>query len=425
MSGLLFLFLLVLIAIGVPIFYCIGLSGISFLVITNLKPMILIPQRMITGLDSFVLVAIPLFICAGYLMESTSISKRLVDCVEAYVGKVRGSFGIIALICCAIFAALTGSGPATVAAIGSVMLPGLLKTGYKKKDAAGLLAAGGALGPIIPPSGVMIVYGATMNVSIVAMFTAGIIPGLILCLLMCIANQILVRKWEFPKPTVHFTMKEKFKRTKRALGCLVLPVIVLGGIYGGVCTPTEAAAGGLVYAILLSLIYRELDMKILVDVFKRSVVTSAATTVLLSGGAIFGWLLAATGLPAAISNAVISIVNDKIVFMIFLLVILFLIGCLMDALTSTIILAPILIPIGIQYGYDPLHIGVVFCIALIIGFITPPFGIDLFTAVSLTGESFNNVVKGSLPYLVALTIGVMLFAFIPEIVLFLPNLLLK
>lgn len=422
-SAMMLVVMLGLIILGVPIFFSIELAGVSFLALTGLKPLILVAQRMVIGLDSFTLVAVPLFVCAGYLMESTSISQRIVDFVECLVGNVRGSMGIITSICCAIFAALTGSGPATVAAIGSVMLPALLNQGYKRRDAAGILAAGGALGPIIPPSGIMIVYGATMGISITEMFTGGIIPGIFFCILLCLMNSVLVNKWKLPKPDIHFSKKEILRRSLRALGPLMLPVIVLGTIYGGICTPTEAAAICIVYALFLTVIFGEFSFKMLVSVMERTVITSAATCSLLAVGNLFGWLLSATGLPAAITSAVMSVVHTKVAYLLLFSLILFIVGTLMDGITSTIILAPILVPIGLQLGCDPLHLGCVFCINLVVGFITPPFGINLFTAVSLTGETFGSVVKGTLPYLLVLVAGVLMITFIPEFITWLPAVL--
>lgn len=423
MNWLLFAVLIFLILAGVPIFFCMETTSVVFLSVTKLKPLILVAQRMVTGLDSFTLVAVPLFVCAGYLMESTSISRRIVDFVESLVGNVRGSMGAISLICCAIFAALTGSGPATVAAIGGIMMPALLSQGYSRRASAGLLAAGGALGPIIPPSGIMIVYGATMGISITRMFMGGMIPGILFCALLCLTNSLLVRKWNLPLPNSRFSAQEKWRRAKRAVGPLMLPIIVLGTIYGGICTPTEAAAISMAYAIILSIIYKEFNLKLVVDVFKRSVVTSAATCSLLAVGNLFGWLLSATKIPATITMAVMSVVTSKTHFLLLFSLILFIVGALMDGITSTVILAPILVPIGLEYGIDPLHIGCVFCINLVVGFITPPFGINLFTSVSLTGESFNSVVKGVFPYMITLIAGVLLITFVPAIVTWFPNLL--
>lgn len=425
MAGILFGLLFLFMAIGVPIAFCIELAGIGFLQITEMKPLILAAQRLMVGLDSFPLLAAPLFICTGYIMESTSLSTRLVNCVEGYFGRVRGSMGVVTVISCTIFAALTGSGPATVAAIGSIMMPALLSSGYSRSSSAGIIAAGGALGPIIPPSVAMIVYGSTMNLSIPKMFIGGIIPGLLLAGLLILTNFILVRKWDLPRSNVRFTLKEKLQRTWKALGSIMLPVIVLGGIYGGIFTPTEAAVVSTIYGLILGFCYRELSLKKVVDIFKRTVETSATVCLILAAANLFGWILTATRIPIIISEAVISVVSSKILYLLVLSALLFLVGTLMETLSSIVILAPILVPIGIELGIDPLHLGLVFCINLIVGFVTPPFGVNLYTAVSTTGLKYEEVVKGVIPFMLAMMIGVLIITFCPFLTTWLPSLALQ
>lgn len=245
--------LLVLMAIGLPVFFCISLSSAVMFMATGLRSINAIAQKAVTGMDSFVLLAVPLFTLAGYIMESGGLSKRLVEWVEKLFGRVNGAAGAITIVCCAVFAALTGSGPATVAAIGAVMWPSLMKAGYKQSTAAGMLAAGGALGPIIPPSVAMIVYGSTMGVSIPDMFMGGVIPGIIIAILFCILNHFIAKKEGVKKSDVHYTAKEVLTSTVKALPVLFMPVMVLGGIYGGIFTPTEAATICVIYSCLLSI----------------------------------------------------------------------------------------------------------------------------------------------------------------------------
>lgn len=380
---IIFALLFFLIFFGVPIAYSIELSVVGFLLITGLKPMIIIPQKMEIGMDTFVYLAIPLFTFAGYLMEQGGLSERLVDCVEKLFGWIPGSMGTITIICCLFFAALTGSGPATVAAIGALMIPTMTSNGYTKTEAAGLLAAGGALGPIVPPSIAMIVYATTMGLSVPTMFMAAMVPGIVLGLLFIITNTILfVRKGIKPEHK-HYTAKELLHSVWRALGVIFLPVLVLGGIYGGIFTPTEAATVAAVYALIL----------------------------------------AAANIPKTIANALLPYLSNKVIYLLLLVVLLLLVGCVMETVSSIVILAPILIPIGIELGLDGMHLGILFSVTLIVGFITPPFGLNLFTSAATSEVSFAEVVKGVAPYLIASLIFVLMIAFIPQISLTLPALL--
>lgn len=412
-----------LILIGVPIAFCIALSSAFFLVVSQSKPLILIAQRMLLGMDSFVLLAIPLFTLSGYLMEQGGLSKRLVDWVEKIFGWFPGSMGTVTIVCCTIFAALTGSGPATVAAIGAIMIPSMTKSGYKRETAAGLLAAGGALGPIIPPSVAMIVYGSTMNLPIPDMFIAGIIPGVVMAGLFIVTNSVIAIKKKIRPEPHHYTFYDLILSTWRALGVLFLPIIVLGGIYGGFFTPTEAATVCVLYSLALGFFYRELSYKNLISAMKKTVCTSAMVVLILGVSNTFGWILASAKIPTMIANAIIPYVSTQFTYLILLMLILFLVGCIMETLSSIVILAPILVPIGLQLGVDPLHLGVLFCVNLIVGFITPPFGVNLFTAVSTAEVSYSQAVKGVMPFLITAIISVVIFAFVPQIVLFLPSLL--
>lgn len=420
-AALLFVPFLILIIIGVPIAFSIGLSGSLFLAITQMRPLILVAQRLTVGMDSFALLAIPLFTLAGYLMEEGGLSKRLVNWAQAMFGWFPGSMGTITVICCAIFAALTGSGPATVAAIGAIMFPAMISSGYSKKTAAGILAAGGVLGPIIPPSISMIVYGSTMNVPVPDMFLAGIIPGVLIATAFILVNTVQAVKNKIRRNETRYTLKERIILTWKALGVLLLPVIVLGGIYGGIFTPTEAAAIAVIYSISLGFIYRELTISKLISGMKKTIETSAMVVFIVGISNLLGWILAAAKIPAMIANAVIPMFANKYIYMLVLMFLLLVVGCLMEILAAILVLAPILVPIGIQMGWDPLHLGVIFCTNLIIGYITPPFGVNLFTASSTTGVPFAELIKGVLPYIVVAISMVLLLAFVPDIILFLPR----
>jgi C4-dicarboxylate transporter DctM subunit len=420
---ILILSLLVLMFLGIPIVFCLGLSSAIYLLATDLKPLTIIAQRTMYGMDSFVLLAVPMFILSGYLMEQGGLSRRLVDWVEKIFGHFQGASGTITIVCCAIFAALTGSGPATVAAIGAVMMPALINSGYPKHISSGMLAAGGALGPIIPPSVAMIVYGSTMNVSIPKMFIGGIIPGIFIAVLFIVVNYVISFRLGIKGSNTRYTLKEVVLSTWRTSGILMLPVIVLGGIYSGIFTPTEAATVCVVYSIALGFIFKELSFKGLLDSFKRTIVTSATIATIIGISSVFGWILAAAKIPSTIAASLVPLLGNSTIYMLALMLVLFVVGCLMECLAAIVILAPILTPIGLKLGVDPLHLGVVFCINLVVGFITPPFGINLFTAVSTTGVPYTDVVRGAVPFIVVAVIAVFIFAFVPEFILFLPRML--
>lgn len=420
---MIFAALFILIFFGVPIAYSIELAVVAFLVTTNLKPLIIVPQKLEIGMDTFVYLAIPLFTLAGYLMEQGGLSDRLVNCVEKLFGWFPGSMGTITIICCLFFAALTGSGPATVAAIGAIMVPTMLKNGYNRKEASGLLAAGGSLGPIIPPSIAMIVYATTMGLSVPEMFMAALFPGFLLGLLFIITNTMLFVHRGIKVEREHFTAKELGISVWKALGVIFLPVLVLGGIYGGIFTPTEAATIAAVYALILGFAYRELTLKKLITAMKKTVSTSAMVIFIVGVSNVFGTILAAANIPKMIANAIIPMLSSRTAYLILLMVLLLLVGCVMETVSSIVILAPILVPIGTAMGIDPMHLGILFSVTLIVGFITPPFGLNLFTSAATSEVSFSDVVKGVLPYLVAALVAVLLIAFVPQISLTLPALL--
>ncbi len=415
-----------LMLLGVPVAFSIISSGMVYLNITDTS-FLVVAQRLVYGLNSFTLLAVPLFILVGNLMDFGGISKRLTDWAKSLLGWMPGGLGIVTVFSCAIFAALTGSGPATVAAIGSIMLPSMSKAGYSKETSAGLVAAAGALGPIIPPSIPMIIYGVTMSLSIPAMFIAGIVPGLVIAAALSIVNVAFAYK--NPEVLKHagqtkFDLKYSLKMFWKALGALGLPVLILGGIYGGIFTPTESAAVGIVYALIVGFALGELKVKDLPRILISSLKTSTMVNFIIAAASIFSWVVSKSQIGTAISTAFITLVNgDRNLYLFVLVVILLVVGCLMDNVAATLILAPILIPIGISLGCNQLHIGMLFCICLVVGFVTPPFGYNLFTAVSISGLNFKQIVRGSLPFLLTEIALLFVFAYVPGIITWLPKLM--
>lgn len=422
---LVFIVLFGLMLLGVPVCFAILSSGMVYLV-ENGTSMLMVAQRLIFGMNSFTLLAVPLFVLVGDLMNFGGISKRLTDWAKSLLGWLPGGLGIVTVFSCAIFAALTGSGPATVAAIGSIMLPSMLKSGYSRETSAGLVAAAGALGPIIPPSIPMIIYGVTMNLSIPAMFVAGIVPGLVIAGALSIVNVIFA----YRNPDVlASSKKEKFnfilcmKLLWKALGALGLPVLILGGIYGGIFTPTEAAAVGIVYALIVGFALGELKVKDLPRIMINSLKTSTMVNFIIAAASLFSWVVSKSQIGTVISEAFISFVGgSQPLYLLVLVIILLIVGCLMDNVAATLILAPILIPVGINLGCNELHLGMLFTICLVVGFVTPPFGYNLFTAISISGLNFKQIVKGSLPFLLTEIALLFVFAYVPGIITWLPRL---
>lgn len=412
--------------LGVPVAFAILSSGMAYLVSTGTS-FLVVAQRLIYGLNSFTLLAVPLFILVGNLMDYGGISKRLTDWAKSLLGWLPGGLGIVTVFSCAIFAALTGSGPATVAAIGSIMLPSMKKAGYSEESSAGLVAAAGALGPIIPPSIPMIIYGVTMNLSIPAMFVAGVTPGLVIAAALSIVNIIFA--YRNPEVLRHahdmkFDLKLSLKMFWKALGALGLPVLILGGIYGGIFTPTESAAVGIVYALIVGFALKELKVKDLPRILISSLKTSTMVNFIIAAASLFSWVISKSQVGVAISNGFIALVGgSQAMYLFVLVVILLIVGCLMDNVAATLILAPILIPVGISLGCNQLHIGMLFCICLVVGFVTPPFGYNLFTAVSVSGLNFKRIVKGTIPFLLTEIALLFVFAYVPGIITWLPSLM--
>lgn len=416
-----------LLAFGVPVAFSIGLSSMFFLLVTGLKPMVVVAQSSVNGVDSFTMLAIPMFTLAGYLMESSGMSKRLVNCMEKLLGNSAGGVGTVTIVCCAIFAALTGSGPATVTAIGCIMLPAMINAGYSRGETGGMLAAAGALGPIIPPSICMIVYGSTMGVAVPDLFIAAIVPGILLTVSMIIANSVMSRKrsGKFSAAMVkkQYDSKEILGAIVQALPTLFLPIIILGGIYSGIFTPTEVAVVAVFYTILWGFVYREMKFADIVRSLKKTVATTGMVMFIMAMAAIFTFLLSTARIPTMIAKSIVPYLSNRYIFVVLMLVLLLIAGCIMEVLSLVVILAPIIIPIGLQLGMDPIHLGVTFCITLVVGLATPPFGMNLFTASAVCETPFIEVVKGVWPYLIAMAISIILIAFVPQLSLLLPSLL--
>lgn len=421
---LLLVFLFTFLLTGVPVAVGIELANISFLKITGMQPLIILAQRIFVGANSFTLLAIPMFVLCGYIMEYSGLSQNLIDFVSSIFGNIRGSMGVITIVACAIFAALTGSGPATVVAIGAIMYPALIKSGYTKGQSAGLIACGGALGPTIPPSTSLVLYGATIGTSITKMFAAILVPGIMVAAAYCIVNFIVAKKSHtITKSGNEFQFKVFVYNTIHAIPVLMLPVIILGGIYSGMFTPTEAGCVGCIYAFIMGIVRKSLSLKTIRDMLVRAVEASGSCVAIVAMSNLFSYILSLSNIPAMLSNAVLSVVESPYVYLLLLFIVVLIAGCLMDGIIIICVMAPLLIPIGLVMGIDEIHLSMAFNMTLMCGLITPPFGINLFISSSSNRVEFTEVVKGAAPYILSAIIVALLVTFIPGISTWLPNMM--
>lgn len=406
----------------VPVAISIGLASSIALQMTKM-PIGIIVQQYFTGLNSFTLLAIPFFILAGVLMENTGISQKIIDFVSSFVGHKAGGFAIVLIVACMIFGALSGSAAATVAAIGGIMVPHMVEKGYDARFSTATAAASAGLAVIIPPSIQMILYCASTNVSITKLFTAGIIPGIFLGLTEIVYATSVCRKHHYTGDVRH-TAKERWESFKKAIWALFMPVIILGGIYGGIFTATEASAVAVAYALFVGFfIYRTLTLKKLFDTFLEAAITVTVIMLVLSTAQLFAYILTYANVPTTVANWFISVSSNKYMFLIMINILLLIVGMFFDPGPGMIILAPILAPAAQAFGIDLVHFGLIMVINFSIGAITPPFAVNLFVASQIGGLKYEQIVKPILPYIALLIVDLLIITYIPQISLFLPNLM--
>lgn len=413
----------VLLLLNIPIGVALALSGIFCMMKEGLG-MDLFPMQVYAGINKFLLLAIPYFIFAGNIMEKAGISQKLIDLADACVGHKKGGLAIVVVITSCFFAAISGSGPATVAALGGILIPSMAATGYGKEMPSALMATAGSIGIIIPPSITYVVYGAISGVSISKMFMAGIIPGLLIGACLIIASLISTNKNPNVVARPKKTSKERAKAFKDAIWGLLMPVIILGGIYGGIFTPTEAACVACVYGLIVGFfIYRTMKIKDLWALLGDSVVGSATVMLIVAAATFFSWFCATVGISTACSDALLAVANNKIIFLILINIILLIAGCFLDANSALYIFVPIMLPVARALGYDPVALGVVMSMNLAIGLVTPPVGIDLYVACGISRINLKQISIAVVPFIIACLISLLLVTYIPQIALFLPNMM--
>lgn len=408
----------------VPIGYAIGLSVIAYAMTAGTINMGYIASGLFASCDSFPLMAIPFFILSGALMEGGGLSRRLVLFFDSIVGQLTGGLAIVTVITCMFFGAISGSGPATTAAIGAIMVPTMVEKGYDKKFAMALVAASGCLGVIIPPSIPMVMYGISTNASISTMFMGGFLPGVVLGGLLIAAAVRYSGKHGYTGNGQKFSWAHVWDCFKDAIWAILCPVIILGGIYSGHFTPTEAAVVSVVYGLLVGLFaYRELDLKKTWLKFAEAGSTHGTVNIIVGTSTILGRVLTLEQIPDTIAAGMLSLTDNKFAMLIIINLLLLACGCLLETTSSILILAPILYPVAASFGVDIVHFGIIMVVNLAIGFITPPVGVNLFVACGIGKIPFVDLVKKIVPFLAALILGLIVITYIPAITLALPRLL--
>lgn len=419
---LIFIFLLM---IGVPVVFVLGISGTALIIQADL-PLVLIPQRMFVGLNSFLLLSVPLFILAGNLMNSCGITPRILNFSNMIVGSIKGGLSYVTLVAMDFSSGITGAGSADTSAIGSVMIPAMRKEGYKPEYAAALTAVGATVGPIIPPSIAFVIYGAMTEVSIAELFLAGFIPGFMFTLALMAVARYYAIKQNHPTRMIEISWREFFKTTIEAFPAIMMPLLVLGGILTGIFTPTEAAAAGVFYSLVIgTFIYRELKLKQLWLILKETGIMSGGIMLIVANASLFSWIIAAEGIPQRVADGIRYLTQNPYIVLFLINIFLLFLGCVMETLAAIIITVPVLLPMVKSLGIDPLHFGVVMVVNLSIGLATPPVGVNLFVASAIAQISLEKISKAIWLFLVALLIPLALITYIPQISLWVPKLFLK
>lgn len=427
MLGTLMLVLFLCLFATVPIALSLGISTLGVFA-TQFPSMPMannLAQAMITSADSFPLMAIPFFMLVGTLMEKTGIARRLVDIASILTGDTPGGLGMAAIVASMFFAAISGSGPATAAAIGGIMLPAMIEQKYSRSYSVGIVSGASIIGPIIPPSIPMIMYGVTVGVSVTKMFTAGFIPGFMLGGGLCLYNYFVSKKRGYRDNTVTMTHKEKIDTFKGAIPAILMPVIVLGGIYGGIFTPTECSVVGVVYTLLVGkFVYHELTLKKLKESLVEAAITSATIMIIFGPATTFGRLLTIGKIPTMVTDAMLSFSTNKYVIMLIINVLLLIIGMFIDTNSSIVLFAPLFVPILTSLGYDIYYVGVIMVVNLCIGMLTPPLGANLFVAMRIGNISLEEALKEAMPVIGVEILILAVMILCPWLITFLPNLLM-
>lgn len=415
--------LTVLLLAGVPIAFCLALTATAYLIVYGTAPLNLLSQQMFTAVNSFPLMAIPFFLLSGELMSRSGITLRVVKFCKLLVGRIRGGLAHVSIVASMFFAGVTGSGVADAAAIGSILIPGMIEDGFEREYSGAVTASAAVMGPIIPPSIPMIIYGSIMPVSVGALFAAGFVPGVLIGLGLMTVAYVIARRRNHPRSAEPFSILIFLRRFKDAFLALLMPGIILGGILGGIFTPTEAGAVAVAYALLIGFgVYRTLTIRDVGEAMLRSGVTAAVILLIVAAANPLGWLISRLQLALKLADTIASVTSNWILVLLFINLFLLFMGCIMETTANILILAPILSPIAVSLGIHPLHIAMIIVVNLCIGLITPPVGVCLYVAGPLARVSLENLVRAIWPFLLVEIAVLMIITYIPALTLFIPRL---
>jgi len=422
-AGIVFALLIGLMLTGMPISISLGLTVLTFLFFMSDVPVETVAMKLFTGIEKFEIMAIPFFILAGNFLTHGGVAKRMINFATSMVGHWYGGLGLAGVMACALFAAVSGSSPATVVAIGSILLPAMVKAGYPKNFGAGVIATSGSLGILIPPSIVMVIYAVATNSSVGALFMAGVIPGLMLAFLLGAVAWYRARKFNYPRMP-KATTKERLKAFKESVWGLLLIVIVLGGIYSGIFTPTEAAAMSAVYAFLVAVfVYKDMTLKGIPKVLRDSANMSSMLLYIITNAVLFSYLMTSEQIPQIMADWIIGNHLGVVAFLLVTNVLLLLAGNVMEPSSIILILAPILFPVAMKLGIDPIHFGILMTVNMEVGMCHPPVGLNLYVASGITKMGISELTVAVLPWLLAMVGFMLLITYVPIISLWLPHLM--
>lgn len=422
MTGILFLGFFALMFLGVPIGAALGAASVFTIVVGLQSNLMVTAQTMFNGINSFPLMAIPFFILAGNLMGEGGISKQLVRFVNLFFGRFRGGLAMVAIGASMFFAAISGSCPATTAAIGGIMVPEMEKNGYSKEFAAATVAAAGTVGQVIPPSIPMVTFCVLANISVSKLFLAGIVPGILMGVVMMIVAYLHAKKNGIQVISEKQTAKDVFQVFRDSIWALLMPVIILGGIYSGIFTPTEAGAVAAIYALVAGLfIYKEMTVRDIKKVLCDSAVGASVIMLIMATVTTFGYVLTMARIPQLIAASLLALTSNKYILLMLFNIIVLIAGCFLNSSAAIALLTPILLPVLTSVGVSPYSIGIIFVVNMAIGMITPPVGNCLYVACNIADLKFEAVVKAVIPYLIALLACLMAITYIPIISMFLVN----
>ncbi|PZP31007.1 MAG: C4-dicarboxylate ABC transporter permease [Roseateles depolymerans] len=424
-SAIIFVLLIVLMLTGMPISISLGLTVLTFLFTMTQVPVESVALKLFTGIEKFEIMAIPFFILAGNFLTHGGVARRMIRFASSMVGHWHGGLGLAGVMACALFAAVSGSSPATVVAIGSVILPAMVKQGFPNKFGAGIITTSGSLGILIPPSIAMVMYSVSTNVSVGSMFIAGIVPGLVLAFLLGFTTWNIARKNNYPR-LPKATVKERWNAFRDSVWGLFLIVVVIGGIYSGIFTPTEAAAMSAVYAFFIAVfVYKDLSLKQIPKVLLDSASMSAMLLYIITNAVLFSFLMTSENIPQAMADWMIGQGFGPIAFLLVVNVLLLLAGNVMEPSSIILILAPILFPVAMKLGIDPVHFGILIVVNMEVGMCHPPVGLNLYVASGITKMGISELTVAVMPWLLTMLGFLMVVTYWPALSLWLPHLLMK